>query len=257
MNTSAIATVLGSALLSILKKSGGKSKFGMIRENYLQVRTEDPTHLYYIDATVEPIWDNNILVNRLEIMEIFSNAQQKLNSYANSTAFKEMLPSFKEEVIGEIEEYSEQQESEEQYSEEQILIQHKSSLEIKVSLELSDFTFFENSQAYYPPEYRVKVLDQIPVYVFVEFIRRAESPKSYPQDIVFNPNNQKDIDNIKKMYYLVLDSIDTNILHHTSDGENIEIGDVIYGREKASYEKYGEWFPYEVKTPKASKLRKR
>ena len=71
MNTSAIATVIGSALLSILKKSGGKSKFGMIRENYLQVRTEDPTHLYDTGSTVEPIWVDDNLVNRLEIIEIF------------------------------------------------------------------------------------------------------------------------------------------------------------------------------------------
>ena len=257
MNTSAIATVLGSALISILKKSGGKSKFGIIRENYLQVRTEDPTHLYDIDSTVEPVWVDGHLVNRLEIIEIFKTAQQKLNSYANSTAFKEMLPSFKEEVIGEIEEYSEEQESEEQYSEEQMLIQHESSLEINVLLQLSDFIYFEASQGSYPPEYRLKVLDQIPVYVFVEFIRRAKNPKSYPENIVFNPNNRKDIDNIKRMYYLVLDSIDSNILHHTLDGENIEIGEVVYGREKISYEKDGEWFPYEVKTRKASKLRKR
>ena len=253
MNTSAIATVIGSALLSILKKSGGKSKFGIIRENYLKVRTEDATHLYPIDEAVEPIWDNNILVNRLEIMEIFNNAQKKLNSYANSTAFKEMLPSFKEEVIGEIEEYSEEQESEEQ-----ILIQDKSSLEIKVSLELSDFTFFEDSQAYYPSEYRIEVLNNIPVYVFVEFVRRAEKPgASYPQDIIFDPNNPKDIDNIRRMYYLVLDSIDSKILHHTSDGEKLEIGEVVYGRENTYYYKDGEWLPYEVKTPKASKLRKR
>jgi len=234
MNTSAIATIIGSALLSILKKSGGKSKIALIREDYLQVGTEEPTHTYYIDETVEPVWDNNILVNRLEIMEIFNNAEQKLNSYANSTAFKEMLPSFKGEVIGEIEEQSE----------EQIRIQTKSSLEIKVSLRLSGFTYFEHSQAYYPPEYRIEVFDSIPVYVFVEFVRRAESPTSFPEEIIFDPDNQKDIDNVRRMYYRFLSSIDSKILHHTSDGENLEIADVTH-RQKICYEKDGEWFPYE------------
>ena len=229
MNKSVLGTIVGATLLSILKKSGGKSVFGTIRENYVQVRTEDPTHIYYIDETVEPIWDNNILVNRLEIIEVFNNAQQKLNSYANSTAFKEMLPSFKEELIG----------------------------EMKVSLELSDFAFFENSQAYYPPEYRIQEIDGLPVYVFVEFVRRAGSPESYPQDIIFDPRNARDIDNIKRIYYLVLNSIDSKILHHMSDGENIEISDVIYGRKKLYYNKDGEWFPYEVKKTKSSKLRKK